>query len=131
MGVFGLKKYKDVLLSELPFAVPLSPMEVTPSKVIGLDGWPDHKIQRKIKYRVTLMESALELAREGHCVAYLPEFIVHSHNKKVLSEFKLVELDASVSKKERIQSVFLVYRKNVGESLLVRQIAKCLRSLSF
>ncbi|MES2768195.1 MAG: LysR family transcriptional regulator [Bdellovibrionota bacterium] len=130
MGVFGLKKYKDVTLSELPFAVPLSPIEGTPSKVVGLDGWPDHKIPRNIKYRVTLMESAIELSREGHCVAYLPEFIVHNHNKKVLPEFKLIELESSVSKKDRIQSVFLIYRKHADESVLVRQLAKCLRSLS-
>ena len=129
MGVFGVKKYKNSSWSELPFAAPLSPIEGTPSKVVGLDGWPDHRFPRNIKYRVTLMESALELAREGYCVAYLPEFIISSHNKKVLPEYKLVEISSPVPKKDRNQSVFLIYRKLTNESQLVRQIAKCLRSL--
>lgn len=130
MGIFGLKKFKNTRLSELPFAVPLTPMEGTPSKVIGLDGWPDHKVQRTIKYRVTMMESAMELCRRGLCVAYLPEFVVELHNKNVLPEFKLIEHESPIILKDRLQSVFLIQRKQNSETTLVRQIAKCLRSLS-
>lgn len=130
MGVFGLKKFKNTKWNELPFVVPISPSEGTPSKVVGLDGWPDHKYLRQIQYRVTLMESALELCRQGLCVAYLPEFVVELHNKNVLSELRLLEINCEIGKKERQQSVFLVKRLQTQESGLHRQIAKSLRRLS-
>lgn len=130
MGVFGLKKFKNKSWSELFFAAPLQPLEGTPSKVIGLDGWPDHKHPRQIKYQVTMMESALQMCRLGLCAAYLPEFIVELHNKYVLPEFKLIEQDSPVSQKDRLQSVFLIRRKQTSEISLHKQIAKCLRSLT-
>jgi DNA-binding transcriptional LysR family regulator len=130
MNVFGVKKFKNTEVKDLPFVVPLSPREGTPSKVVGLDGWPDHKIPRKIHYRVTLMESALQLCRGGNAVAYLPEFVVEAHNRKVLPEFRLQELDSSLLKKEQLQAVYVVFRKQSGETSLVRQIAKALRELT-
>lgn len=129
MGVFGLKKFKNHPVSERPFAVPLSPVEGTPSKVIGLDGWPDHKLQRNIKYRVTMMESALELCRLGLAVAYLPAFVAELHNKNSLLDFKLVELEAPIPQKDRLQSVFLLQEKQNAESMLFKKIARALRSL--
>ncbi|AZZ35585.1 hypothetical protein CIK05_01815 [Bdellovibrio sp. qaytius] len=130
MGAFGLKKFKTTALKDLPFVVPLVPPDGTPSKVIGLDGWPEHKFNRNIRYRVTMMESAMELCREGHAVAYLPEFIVKLHNEKVLPEYRLTELTIPVSQKERLQSVFLITKSHAQESTLHREIAKGLRSLS-
>lgn len=128
MGVFGLKKFQGAEFKDLPFAIPLSPREGTPSKVIGLDGWPDHKISRTVKFRVTMMESAMELCREGRSVAYLPNFVVEIHNKRVKSDFQLVEIEAGLKVKERMQSVFLVFRKNV-ETTLIRQVGRALRGL--
>lgn len=130
MGVFGvLKKYKDYKFTDLPFAIPLMPTEGTPSKVMGLDGWPDHKIARKVKFRVTLMESAMELCRRGHAVAYLPDFVVQLYNETSKSEFQLAEIPSPVNKKESLQSVFLVRPQQGLESSLERQVAKALRQL--
>lgn len=129
MGVFGLASFRSEKFADLPFVVPLHPAEGTPSKVVGLDGWPDHLIERKVKYRVTMMESALELCREGHAVAYLPEFVVDLHNKRMLPEFRLAEFKCPVSSKDRQQSVFLIRRQDAPESSLERQIAKSLRAL--
>lgn len=130
MGIFGLKKFKDVELAELPFVVPLLPTEGTPSKVQGLDGWPDHKFKRQVQYRVAMMESAIELCRQGLCVAYLPEFVVQLHNHQVLPEYRLIEHESPLPQKDRKQSVFLVQRQHSKEQTLHRQIAKCLRTLS-
>lgn len=131
MGVFGsARKFKDSEFEDLPFAVPLLPAQGTPSKVIGLDGWPDHKLPRRVKYRVTMMESALQLCRRGHAVAYLPKFVVDLHNQEVRPEFKLTELEAPVPKKERMQSVFLVQKHGTRETALIRTLAKSIRALS-
>jgi len=130
MGVFGrLDNFKGHAFELLPFAIPLLPTEGTPSKVIGLDGWPDHKIPRQVKFRVTMMESALELCRGGYAVAYLPEFVVDLHNESTKPDFRLKELEVPMPKRKSLQSVFLVRRQQSIETTLERQIAKCLRSL--
>jgi DNA-binding transcriptional LysR family regulator len=130
MGVFGRAgEFKSQEFSALPFVTPLLPAGGTPSKVMGLDGWPDHRFERKVKYRVTAMESAMELCRKGHCVAYLPEFVVHLHNENAKPECRLLEIKSPLPQKDRLQSVFLVSRKGSQETTLHRQIAKCLRSL--
>ena len=129
MGVFGVKKLKTEPIGNVPFVVPLQPLEGAPSKVIGLDGWPDHRYTRLIKYKVTLMQSAIELCGLGLCVAYLPSFVVALHNKGACDERQLVEANCPLPLKERQQSVFLIQRKNSPETALHRQIAKALRSL--
>lgn len=129
MNVFGLKKFRNVHFSELPFVIPLTPHEGVPTKVVGQDGWPEHKYKREVRYRVSMMESALELCRLGLAVAYLPEFVVKLHNQKTLPAFQLVELDSAVSSKDRTQSVYLIHRSTSKEGELHRQIAKALRSL--
>ena len=130
MGTFGrVDKFKGTSSESLPFVIPLFPSEGTPSKVMGLDGWPDHKFARLVKFRVTMMESALELCRGGHAVAYLPEFVVDLHNESVRHEQRLKEFESPISRKESLQSVFLVRKQYNKETPLERQIAKCLRSL--
>lgn len=129
MGVFGKAHFRQMSLSEMPFAVPIDLVQGTPSKVMGLDGWPDHKHPRRIGFKVTMMESALELCRQGRAVAYLPEFVVQLQNKEVKKEFELLELDCPVPKKERLQSVFLVQLSSVDETSTLRALAKVIRSL--
>ena len=130
MGIYGVKTNANKDWSTVPFVVPLSPASGTPSKVMGLDGWPDHKYERDIRYKVTMMESAMELIRQDLCVGYLPSFVVEIHNQNVLNDFRFIELDCPVALKDRKQSVFLVQKSGRSESSLFRNIAKSLRSLS-
>ncbi len=129
MGVFGVDAFKNKKFAELPFVIPLHPAEGTPSKVVGLDGWPDHLFERNVKYRVTMMESALSICREGHAVAYLPEFVVQLHNKKMQPEYRLRELKQPLPEKDGQQSVYLIRRHGAEETALERQLAKSLRNL--
>ena len=112
------------------FVIPIRPLDGTPSKVMGLDGWPDHKIKRSVRFRVTALESALELCRQGQCVGYFPKFVVDLHNKHMREERRLKEFISPVTVKERMQSVYLVRRQSAQESQLERQIAKSLRGLN-
>lgn len=130
MGVFGLAKHAKKNFDELNFIVPLHPPEGTPSKAVGLDGWPDHLITRNIKFRVAMMSTAIELIKAGHGVAYLPIPIVNLHNKNVIAEKRLVEITCAVPQKDRLQSVFLVRPKGTPETATIRKIAKSLRSLT-
>jgi DNA-binding transcriptional LysR family regulator len=130
MGIYGLKSFEDKDWASLPFVIPLNPGEGTPSKVMGLDGWPEHRYERIIHYKVGMMESAMELMRQGVCVGYMPSFIIEIHNQIVIPSLRLMELDCPVPVKERKQSVFLVQKSGRSESPLYRNIAKCLRNLS-
>ncbi len=130
MSVYGrTSAFQKQSLQDLPFAIPTDLSEGTPSKVMGLDGWPDHKYPRNVQYRVTLMESALELCRLGKAVAYLPDFIVTIHNQVVRKDFELKEFECAIPKKDRYQSVFLVYSHTMGETPFLRTLAKALREL--
>ncbi len=129
MGVFGLKNAFDVKELDLPFVVPLAPLEGTPSKVVGLDGWPDHKFPRKFAYRVTLMQSAIEICSQGLALAYLPEFVVNLYNQKAVTKYQLVQYPCAIPEKQRKQSVYIIHRQGEKEGPEIRAIAKALRSL--
>lgn len=129
MGIYGNAKFLQSKTSEMPFAIPNDLVQGTPSKVMGLDGWPDHKFPRNVAFKVTMMESALELCRQGKAVAYLPDFVVRLQNSEVKKDFALSELDCPIPKKERLQSVFLVQPNSADETPFIRSLAKVLRSL--
>jgi len=127
MGVFGKKNLFDgVELAQMPFAVPVNPLNGIPSRAQGLDGWPEDRLPRWHKYRVSMMESALELCRRGEAVAYLPKFIVRLHNRTVTTSNHLDEVLRTQFKDSR-QPVYLVKRKSDRESRFARDIASVVR----
>ncbi|MFL5814660.1 MAG: hypothetical protein ACJ763_13880 [Bdellovibrionia bacterium] len=129
MGVFGIKGASGLEEDDPPFVVPLAPLEGTPSKVVGLDGWPDHEFPRKFAYQVTLMQSAIEICGQGLALAYLPEFVVNLYNRKAASKYQLVQYPCAIPEKQRKQSVYIVHRQGEKEGPEIRAIAKALRSL--
>jgi DNA-binding transcriptional LysR family regulator len=131
MGVFGKKELvAHAKVTELPFVVPVTPLHGSPTKVVGLDGWPDNMIRRKIRYRVTLMESALELCREGRAVAFLPQFVVQLHNRKVKDSYQLATLPTvDLPSRYVQQAVYVVKRKASQENQALRKLAKALRMM--
>src|SRR3989338_3651514 len=127
MGIFSNKKISEnsYKFEDLPFVIPVSNVEGAPTKVKGLDGWPDDRIQRNIRYSVTLMETALSLVREGLAVGYFPKFIAKLHNKFVRPECSLKELQFS-EKFSRKQSVYAIKRKNCTESPAFKALCRVL-----
>jgi DNA-binding transcriptional LysR family regulator len=128
MGIFGLtSKFRSFEFNSLPFVVPNVSIEGTPSKVKGLDGWPDHEIPRYIKYQVAMMETALDLCRRGICVGYFPKFVIELHNIFTKSQYMLSELSLPKGKKLESQNVFMIKRKSDLESSQYKKISKALR----
>ncbi len=127
MGVFTRKDaFKGIPQQQLPYVIPVIPLQGVPTKVRGLDGWPDDAYRRKLLHRVTLMESAVELCRQGQVAGYFPAFIVEEHNKRVREPFQLERrrLSGAVP---CYASVFLVKRKSSAEDDTIRKIARALR----
>ncbi len=123
MGIFGKK-------AGLPFVIPVGRVDGSPSKVRGLDGWPDDRIPRKIQYEVELMESAMGLCRRGLAVAYLPKFVVKLHNHKVKADLRLEEFPLPTGLKRGGDFVYLVKRKSDSEGSVAKKIAAAIRKLT-
>lgn len=128
MGIFGTADFlKNISFDRLPFVVPVSPISGAPNKVQGLDGWPDDRFERMIKYQVTLMESALELCRQGNAVGYFPSVVVTLHNEVVSPKFQLKLLSGFKLPPVQKQAVFLSRRKSDLEGSTHKKLAKGIR----
>lgn len=127
MGIFGLSSaFPAPQLANLPFAAPAIPLQGTPTGAKGLDGWPDDKFPRNIRFHVDMMESALDLCRSGLAVIFAPRFIVELHNATHQKAYCLEELTI----KEKIsvhREVYLVKRTGSEESREMRVLARALR----
>ena len=131
MGIYGRKKFlKGYSPKDLPFVIPVAPIQGTPSGVRGLDGWPEHLFERTIQYRVEMMETAIQLCRNGLAVAFLPEFVASLANAQVVSELQLEEIKQPDTFKPIQRDVFIIRRKGAEETKLAREIAKAIRKLS-
>lgn len=129
MGIFSRKNiWKGIPFDQIPFAIPVHPAAGVPNKMQGLDGWPDGKVKRLVKYRVGMMESAMELCRQGLAVAYLPKFVVRLHNSQMKDFHQLHEISLPKGMGESVyQSVYLVKRKSNEETQEIKKIARAIR----
>ena len=127
MGVFAAKgAFPGLHQPDLPFVVPVNPLYGSPSRVRGLDGWPDDAYPRNVRYKVTLLESALQLCRQGKAAGYFPVFVVEAHNAHSVEQFRL---ERRPSYKGRVcrTDVFLVKRKSDVENRTMKRLAKAIR----
>jgi len=133
MGIFisaklALTKPK---VEGLPFAVPISPLQGAPSGVRGLDGWPEHLFERRVQYRVEMMETAIQLAHRGIAAAFLPDFIADAFNSQGLTPLnQIVEIKLPSRMKPIVRDVFIILKKGAEETALSKKLAKALRKIS-
>ncbi len=128
MGIFGKKSLANKQkLSDLRFVVPICPIEGSPNKVKGLDGWPDDAFSRNNFYQVSMLETALGLCREGLAVAYLPKFVVNIHNEIIKREHQLIELPMPKNFPKTKSFVYLIKRKTDIEGTEAKRLAQAIR----
>ncbi|WP_051908409.1 LysR family transcriptional regulator [Candidatus Odyssella acanthamoebae] len=135
IGFYELRIYgrEDVFgkvpFSALPFAAPITPILNSPSDIKTLDGWPDDQADRCIKYKVDMLESALELCRQGKAVAYLPSFMVKLHNNTVKPSYNLQALPFPKEMLPKRQAIYLTKRKSDPSDKTSAGIAQAIASL--
>ena len=128
MGIFtSINAFEGVPAEELPFAVPIDRVNGAPTGQKKLDGWPEELFLRKEKFEVTLMESAMQLCRNGRAAVFLPHFIADLSNRYAAAEYQLVPRRFPDRISEPISEIFLVTRKGYLENEVVRRIAKAIR----
>jgi DNA-binding transcriptional LysR family regulator len=131
-AVYGLvNQFEGVAFNELPFVVPAQVVEGSPRPMPALDGWPEDKIPRQQKYRVTLMETGLELCRRGRAVGYFAKFVIDLHNAYARSEFRLVPIESANQVYQAPETdVFLVKRKFTPEDQRIKKLTKAMRTIT-
>jgi DNA-binding transcriptional LysR family regulator len=130
MGAFAAHGcFDNEELANIPFIVPVLPLEGAPSGVKGLDAWPDEKIPRKILYRVDLLATGLELTRQGLAAIFIPHFVARLHNNHVIPSHRLHQLKLPRALTNVKREVFIVKRESTGEDKTIRQIARALRDI--
>lgn len=130
MGIFGRGAPKAGLdFKKLPFVVPVAPVEGSPNKVRGLDGWPDDAFRRNVRYRVQMLESALGLCRRGLAFGYMPKFIARLQNETVKPAFALHEIKLPSGFSKQRDFVYLVKRKSDAEGVEAKKLGLALRRL--
>lgn len=130
MGAFILRgEFKNLPLSQIPFVVPVSPLEGALSVVKGRDSWPDERIERNIRYRVDLMSTGLEIVRQGLGAIFIPRFVAKLHNEQVDARHRLEALTLPKGLNNVRREVYIVKRESTTETHTIRQVAKALRNL--
>lgn len=119
--------FPHVAVSDLPFVAPIAPIRGTPSGSKGLDGWPDHKFARAVKFRVAMMESGLALVRSGEAAIFLPPFVANHHNKIVSDEHQLVEKHLPKGMKPVERKIYLILKRSTEEDGKIKKLASLVR----
>lgn len=110
MGIWGVPELVDTPFEQLGFAAPVHGTIGSAIRPQSLDGWPDDRVPRTIRHRITTTESALELCRQGRAVAVFPTFVVELHNQTRTNEQRLVRLTDPPQLERTPQAVYLATR---------------------
>lgn len=130
MGAFALAGvFGNTTIEQIPFIVPVLPLEGMPTGVKGRDAWLDEKIERRVKYRVDLLGTGLELARQGLGAIFIPKFVAHLHNERAPASRRLESLVLPRGMSFIKRDVFIVKRESSPEDKTMRQIARALREV--
>lgn len=126
--VFGPGNLISERFERLPFAIPITPVNSSASHLRSLDGWPN-SVYRLVKYEFELLESTIQVARNGFAVLYCPSFIINFHNQKMDAQNKLIEFPMPKGVSLEKIPIFLVKRRNDSENSVFKKIARFIRSL--
>lgn len=129
LGIYGPKKLLRTPFEDLPFAIPLTPVQTPASSLKSLDGWPN-SIPRKIRFEFEMLETALQSCRSGWSALYCPDFVVRLHNLQVKETHRLVEFPLPGGLKKESVPIYLVKRRDIPESSVHKKIARFVREIS-
>ena len=123
IGYVNYKAYarKDIFtdrpLSKIPFSVPVTNFRSSPSGVKELDSWPATK-KRWVKFRLELLETALQLSQLGESAIFCPSLVVHLSNQLVKAKFQLFDI-THIKLPQTKKAVYLAMRSS---QILTRDI---------
>jgi DNA-binding transcriptional LysR family regulator len=130
MGTFVRKgAFEDTPDPELPFAVPVTPIGGSVAAFRSLDGWPEGRVARRVAYRCELLESSLELARQGLAAIHAPRFVVELANRGLEASRRLVPREFGRRMRPVEMTAHVVKRKDALESPAMKKLARAVRTI--
>ena len=121
--------FADTPFAEIPFVVPVQPIDGTASGVRGSDAWPAERFPRRDVYRVDVLTTGLTLVRQGLCAVFMPEFVARLHDATVDAPYRLRELPRPTGMPAVNRDVYIVKRESTPETATMKKIARALRTL--
>jgi hypothetical protein len=101
--------FRRTPFKDLPFAVPVSLLAAAPSGAPAVDGWPEG-VYRNVRFRLSMLQTALELATRGHCAVFIPDVIAKLSNRRSGREGKLTKRRGPQGLRPVSQTAYLVTR---------------------
>jgi DNA-binding transcriptional LysR family regulator len=127
-GIFATKNnFSKLKINEIPFAVPISVFPQSPTGVRTLDNWPS-AVDRNEAFQFELLETALEVARQGGAAIFCPSFLIKMQNKKLKPNHQLYLVDG-VSIPKVKKNVYLVKRKSQPENDMFKLLMTSLKGV--
>lgn len=127
-GCYFLKgTFENISISEIPFVAPAQSLVSNPLNIKEKDGWLDSIYPRNKKYSVNLLSTAIELALQGLCAIYIPDFLAKKINASRKIKNELVEYPLSKNQKN-LQSVFLLRHKDRKDDIAFMKLHKIIKS---
>jgi DNA-binding transcriptional LysR family regulator len=121
LGVFVSSSHQH---QDLPYAVPITELGINHLQAKSLDGWPTD-VPRNIRYKLEMLETALDLTSRGLCKILCPRFIVQIENERLNEKYKLVE-ELSKIRFPRFK-VYAVKKKTAVEDTYFKKLCKGVR----
>ena len=113
----------------IPFAVPVHRIRGAIAELSAVDGWPYGRVARFVRYRLTSLESALALARAGHCAVFIPHFIAGLHNKSTCAQAHLQRIAEPRRMPTSAQWVHAVTRTDSEHVPMVETFLQCMSAV--
>jgi DNA-binding transcriptional LysR family regulator len=105
-------RFTDTPFAELPFCVPMVPLSGVALPVQGLDGWPITGPQRRVRFQVQQLETALNVAARGLAVLLCPPLVIQRYNELVREQFQLEHIPYPKGMKPVKMGIYLVKRRS-------------------
>lgn len=131
MGIFKRRgAFERTAFAELPFAAPLTTIAEASGDARSLDLWPTHLFPRRVVYNIELMESGLELCRQGVAAMFVPDFVIRLHNEQHAAKYRLVEHPAPKKMARVTLPIYIAKRNASPETSAIKKVAKAIRMLA-
>jgi DNA-binding transcriptional LysR family regulator len=119
-------EFQNLPLSEIPFCAPITLVAGSPTGISNLDGWPND-IPRKVVFQFELLETSLEVCRQGLAAIFCPSFVIPLQNRMLKHEYQLVPLSLPEDMKEVKRVIYIVKRKTQTEGQIIKRVSKAIR----
>lgn len=129
LGCYYLnRQFNSMNISDIPFVVPSSGLEINPLDIKERDGWIESIAPRNKKYKVNLLSTGIELMLQGKCAIYIPKFVAGNINKSLSTKNQLFEKPIPKELKN-FQSAYLIKHKDKPEDNRLQKLKKLIKSI--